>query len=254
MKSKIIILAVALMIGIAFSSCKKDSQDNTVSSASSVLSFKMEALNKTVSLPVQESGLKSGSSSTATVVWDTARMLVSRIKFEAEMESILTGRDSLEIEYSWRGPQTVDLFDLTSILGTITLPAGTYEKVSLKIQSEREDANGQPLFYLSGAYTNDSGTTLPIVISVSDPVMFKTQQSNDSIVAGNFTDFTSTILLYLDQLLLNVNVSLLDNATLTNGTLLISANSNTEIYKLIMHNLRKDHGCKHEHHNHGHNH
>lgn len=84
-------------------------------------------------------------------------MLVSRVSFEAEMKSVLTGRDSLTITYAWRGSRTIDLFDLTSTIGSIVLPAGKYEKISLNVKSEKEDANGLPLVFLSGNYTNTAG-------------------------------------------------------------------------------------------------
>ncbi len=245
MKTKISMMALAAILATSFSSCKKDTQGNSEPSS---LSFRMQAVNRTVSLPVQANGMKSGDTTSASVVWDSAFMLVSKVKFEAEMKSANGHKDSLEISYSWRGPQTINMFDLTSTVGAVTLPAGTYEKISLTVNSEREDANGQPLFYLSGDYTNAAGITLPIVISVSDPISFKTVQKGDTIIAGGITDFTSTIQVYLDQLLLQVDLTALDNATLTNGVLLISATSNKELYELILHNLKKDHHCGFEHH------
>lgn len=240
-------MALVVIFVISFTSCNKDSQDNA-SSTSSALNFKMQALNKSVSLPVSATGLKSASVTSAIVVWDKATMLVSKVKFEAEMKSVLTGKDSLTIAYSWRGPRTIDLFDLTSTIGSIVLPAGMYEKVSLKVNSEKEDANGLPLVYLSGNYTNAAGTILPIVISVSDPISFNTQQKNDTIISGVATDLSSTIEIYLDQIMLQVDIAALDNATLTDGKLVISATLNKELYQLILQNLRRDHHCKYEDH------
>lgn len=176
---------------------------------------------------------------------------MSKVSFEAAMKSVLTGKDSLTIAYTWRGPRTIDLFDLTSTIGSIVLPAGTYDKISLNVKSEREDANGLPLVLLSGNYTNTAGTVVPIVISVSDPISFNTVQKNDTIVAGVATDLSSTIQIYLDQLMVQVDISALDHATLTDGKLVISATSNKVLYQLIMQNLRKDHGCKYEHFHHG---
>ncbi len=248
MKTKTALLILTVVIAAGISSCQKDAQVN--SNSPSALNFKIQALNKNVSLPVTASGLKSSSATNASVVWDSASMIVSKVSFEAEMNSVLSHRDSIEIEYSWRGPQTINLFDLSATIGSITLPAGTYEKISLKVSSEKMDANGQSLFYLSGIYTNSAGTSMPLVISVTDPISFKTVQKADTIVSGGAADFTSTIQLYLDQLLLKVDPSLLDNATLTNGTLEISASSNSQLYLLIMQNLRKDHHCENEHHHH----
>ncbi len=247
MKQKISLMALVVIFALSFTSCNKDSQDNS-STKSSVLNFKMQAVNKSVSLPVSATGLKSASTTTAVIVWDKATMLVSKVKFEAEMKSVLTGHDSLSITYSWRGPKTIDLLDMTSSIGSIDLPAGTYDKVSLKVNSEKEDASGLPLVYLSGIYTNAAGVALPIVLSVSDPVSFKTVEKGDTIVAGVAIDLSSTIEIYLDQLLLLVDISALDNATLTDGKLVISAASNSALYLKIMMNLKKDHGWKHEHH------
>lgn len=237
-------MALVVIFVLSFTSCKKDSTDAD-SKTTSAFSFKMHAINKSIALPVSDSGLKSASATSATVVWNKATMLVSKVKFEAEMKSVLTGKDSLEIEYSWRGPRTIDLFDFTSTIGLIVLPAGTYEKISLKVNSEKEDANGLPLVYLSGIYTNVAGTTLPIVISVSDPISFKTKQKGDTIIAGVAADLSSTIEIYLDQLMLHVDIAALDKATLTDGKLVISATLNKDLYETIIDNLKKDHRYKH---------
>ena len=248
MKTKTALLILTVVTAASISACKKDAQVN--SNSPSTLNFKMQGVNRNVSLPVTESGMKSTSATTASVVWDSASMIVSKVSFEAEMRSTLTKKDSLEIEYSWRGPQTINLFDLSATIGSITLPAGTYEKISLKVNSEKMDANGHPLFYLSGKYTNAAGNIIPLVIYVFDPVSFKTVQRDDTIVSGGATDFTSTIQLYLDQLLLKVDPALLDNAVLSNGILEISSTSNIQLYYLILQNLRRDHHCLSEHHMH----
>jgi hypothetical protein len=248
MKTKIALMILTVVIAASISACQKDAQVDP--NSPSTLNFKMQGLNRNVSLPVTANGLKSTSAATASVVWDSARMIVSKVSFEAEMRSILTSEDSIEIEYSWRGPQTINLFDLSATIGAITLPAGTYEKISLKVKSEKTDANNQPLFYLSGRYTNAAGTAIPLVVSVTDPVSFKTVQREDTIVSGGATDFSSTIQIYLDQLLLNVDPALLNNAVLTNGILVISATSNSQLYLLIMQNLGRDHHCEDEHYEH----
>ncbi len=248
MKTRIALLVLTVVIAASISACKKDSQVNP--NSPSALSLKMQALNRSVTLPVTANGLKSSSAATSSVVWDTATIIVSKVSFEAEMNSMNSNRDSIEISYAWRGPQTINLFDLSALVGSITLPAGTYEKISLKVNSEKSDANGKPLFYLSGNYTNTAGTVMPIIISVNDPISFKTVQKSDTIVSGGATDFTSTIQIYLDQLLLNIDPASLDNATLTNGTIMITATSNRQLYQMIMQNLGKDHHCQHEHHEH----
>jgi hypothetical protein len=248
MKTKTALLILTTALAVSMSACKKDAQVDP--NSPSVLNFKIQGLNSKVTLPVQSDGLKSSSTITSSIVWDSASMIVSKVSFEAEMKSFITGKDSIEIEYSWRGPQIINLFDLSATIGSISLPAGTYKKISLKVKSEKSDANGLPQFYLSGIYTNGAGNSVPLVFMVTDPISFKTVQKGDTIASGGAIEFTSTIQLYFDQLLLNVDPALLDNAILTNGILAITSNSNSQLYHLLLENLRLDHNCENEHHEH----
>lgn len=97
-----------------------------------------------------------------------------------------------------------------------------------------------------GHYTSASNTKLPVAIKVYEDVQFKTEK--DSVeVTEESVDITSYIQLYLDQLMAGIEPSALDNATLTNGVIVISADKNREIYRVIVSNLVKDHHCYYEH-------
>ena len=45
------------------------------------------------------------------VEWDSVHMVISYVKFEAELKSQVTKRDSIEISYKWSGPQFADLLN-----------------------------------------------------------------------------------------------------------------------------------------------
>ncbi|NOU47504.1 MAG: hypothetical protein HOO86_10635 [Bacteroidales bacterium] len=249
---KLPIVLIALALG--FSSCQKDNAsisatDNTTAG------IKLQALHKSFPLPVNNSRDKSTSAVTASLLWDTARMIVSSVKFEAELKSVLTHHDSIEIEYKWNGPLEVDLFDSTIALGNLLLQPGFYDEIEIKVVGSKEDAGNSSVFYLHGFYTGIDSTTLPVMVIVNESVMFKTERDSVEITASDISIFSSTIELYLDQLMADVQPSALDDATLTDGMIVISEDSNTELYALIMQNLRKDHHCEHGHgHGNGHGH
>lgn len=215
------------------------------------MEFQVLALNKSYSLPVSATGTKSVSVGSASLTWDTAQMLISRVKYEAELKNSVTHHDSVKISYEWNGPQIVNLLDPTTVLGSYTLTPGFYDEIELNVVGLKKDAGNNPVFYLTGSYTNSTSVKVPIMFKVYEDIMFKTKKDSVEVTADNFV-FTSTIQLYLDQLLVGVDPSVLDNATLTDGAIIISAESNFELYRIIMRNLHKDHHCNHGRH-HGHN-
>lgn len=242
MKSKIIIPALLITIAAGFTACQKDS-----TTGNSTLEFKLQALNKSYSLPVSAAGTKSAAVTSAAITWDTAQMVVSKLEYEAQMKTATSNRDSIEISFEWKGPQLVNLLDASTILGSYTLLPGNYDEIELKVQGLKKDANGKPVFYLTGSYTNSTSVTMPISFKVYEDVLFKSEKDSVDVAADNSV-FTSTILLYLDQLMLGIDPMLLDNATLTNGAIIISTDSNSQIYQVIMRNLHKDHHSEHKHH------
>jgi len=243
---------VLMVLALGFASCQKDNTSNS-NPDNTTAGIKLQALNKSFALPVNNSGNKSTSVVTASILWDTASMVVSSVKFEAELKSLVSHHDSIEFEYKWYGPQQVNLFDSTITLGNLILQPGFYDEIEIKVEGKKEDAGQNPVFYLHGFYSSNDSATLPIMVIVHEDVMFKTERDSVEITTADLSVFSSTIQLYLDQLMADIQISALDNATLTNGAIIISEESNTELYTLIMRNLLRDHHCEHEHgHGHGH--
>jgi hypothetical protein len=250
MKRRMMIPAILLTLAAGFSACQKETSSSTT--GDSTLGIRLQAQNKSYTLPVNTGGIKSASAFSASVKWDTALMIVSRIKFEADLKKTNSHHDSIEIEYTWNGPQLVNLLDTSVTLGNFTLLPGYYDEIELKVAGNKKDAGDKPVFYLYGIYTNAANTSLPIIFAADENVEFKTEKDSVEVIADN-SIFNSTILLYLDQLLVDIDPAALDNATLTNGVIVISENKNHELYNIIMRNLGKDHHCEHGHgHGHGH--
>lgn len=241
-KVRLVFPIVLIALALGFSSCQKDNS-NSSASGKSTLGIKIQALNKSFSMPVANVGVKSASIVNASITWDSASMVVSSVSFEAKLKSLMSHRDSINISYKWNGPQEINLLDSNITVGNFSLQPAFYDEIELKVEGFKEDAGSKPVFYLHGVYTKDA-TIVPVVVKVNENVMFKTEKDSAVVTAADPV-FTSIIQLYLDQLMSEIQLSALDNATLTDGIIVISAVTNKEIYKIIMRNLGKNHHSKH---------
>ncbi len=237
-----LVTAVILAVTIVFTACRKDDLGTTGPSS---LGVKIEALNKSYSLPVSDD-LKSAEATNATITWDTVQMLVSQVKFEAELKSIVTHHDSIEIEYKWTGPKLLNLMDDQMVLGNFLLQPGFYDEIELKVSVNREDAGKKPVFYMVGKYTNDENTQIPVAVKVFNDVQFKTEKDSVTVTEESI-DITSYIQIYLDELMAGIDPAMLDDAKLTDGVIIISSDNNREIYFTVLRNLVKNHKCYYEH-------
>jgi hypothetical protein len=263
---------LVLLLGIAVVSCSKN--DLIIPSGSSV-NLKIQASSKLqpVARALLATGVENASAN--SFAWDTCLMVVSKIELEAEKhegnghksgtakdnsnsmndgnsgegKSDNTGTkadhggghdgftsDSSSVSFEWRGPKKVDLFNLTAVTGNITLDPGTFNNVELKIQSFKVDAGSDPLFYLTGDYTNASSTVRRIKIIINEDFELKIKNL-DTLSLGQ--NFTSLIKVNLVQLMSNISQAELDNADLTNGKLIISSTSNVALYTKVKTNFHE---------------
>lgn len=241
MKTKIAFM-VLFAVTIAFTACRKD---DLGIKGTSVMGVKIEAVNKSFSLPVAD-GLKSAAATGAAITWDTVQLFVSQIKFEAKLKSLVTHRDSVEIEYKWTGPKLVNLLDAQLVLGNFILQPGFYDEIELKVYGNNKDAGKKPVFYMYGNYTNSDNTKIPVAIKVNNDIQFKTEKDSVTVTEESI-DITSYIQIYLDQLMAGIDPEMLDDARLTNGVIVISPDSNRTIYYSILGNLVENHKCYIEH-------
>jgi len=242
MKREIVFSFFLALMALGFFSCQKEDLSN---SGPSTLDVKIEALNKSYSLPVSGSANKSAQVVTTSVEWDSAHLMISHIKFEAELKSLVTQRDSIEVSYKWTGPQLADLLNPEISFGSFLLQPGFYDEIEISVKGEKEDAKDIPVFYMHGMYTG-STATLPVEVRITKDITFKTEKDSVEVTEDNI-EIISYITLYLDELMEKIQPEDLDNAKLSNGVIVISSESNREMYWTITNNLVKDHHCYHEH-------
>lgn len=235
--------AGVIALALGFSACQKNNSGSPAS-GSSALGVRIQAFNKSFAMPVSAVGLKSASLAKDSMKWDSARMIVSSLNFEASLKKLKSHHDSISVSYKWNGPTEINLLDSNITIGNFSLQPGFYDEIELRVDGLKGDAGTKPVFYLHGIYSKSDTANIPVVVRVNENVMFKTEKDSVEITAADPV-FSSVIQLYLDQLMSDIQLSALNKATLTNGTIVISANSNKEIYRIIMRNLGKNHHARH---------
>lgn len=227
MKQTIILSAVAL--GLCFTSCKKNKGYDSSGSQPTV-SYKMTASNTSYTM--------AKTTASASIVWTTAYVNPAVVKFEAR-------KDNTHIEFTSTNNQQIDLLAPTPIdFGGFTIPPGTYKEIELDIKLDKNGPN--PAMELDGQFTLNA-VSLPVSIQVNAPVQIKTEEHDVDITADN--NFEAVTTLVLPDITTGITTDMLLNADLTNGTVIISASSNRNIYNTILSNLgNKRHKCEFDHH------
>ncbi len=222
-----------LVTGLILSSCTKEN-----STGDGKLSYKVKPANFTASVgpAVAGSGLVVAVNSNSSLTWTSGNLNVSEIDFEAESKSA-------KIEYELKQAFNVDLFNLSPVLGSITLPDATYEEVELKLVLRKSATTNIPLT-LKGLYTDGSGTKIPVEFYFNED--FEAEVEAENIIVSGTNDYLGLINVQLNKFLTNVISADLSGAAKTNGVIVISSTSNMELYAKLKANLNAFADCDFE--------
>ncbi len=224
----------AVLIGSALilSSCEKDS------SGDGKLSYQVKPANFTASIAstASGSGLVVNVNSNSSLTWSSGKMNVSEIDFEAE-------NNNLEIEYELKNLFNIDLLNLSPVLGNISIPNGTYDEVELKLAMKKSTTSTIPLT-LKGEYINSAGLKSPVEFYFNED--FEIEVEAEDLVVDGTTDYLGLINVQLNKFLTNVSSADLDQATKTNGVIIISVTSNINLYNKLKANLNVFGDCDFE--------
>lgn len=242
MKRINLFLIIGVMLSaFAVTSCKKNSSNSSKSTPQ--LGVSIQALNPNFNLPVSAASLKATAASSMVHV-TAAKLMVSRLNFEAELKSSNKAHDSIRIEYTWNGPKLVDLLKPTNDFGQLTLQPGFYDEVELRVASIRNNSDTIPIFSLNGNYTDSLNVVTPFTFTVNQDVLLATELKNDTITSNLGSSFSGVIQIYLDQLFLNIHPADLKNAVKVNGVIVINSTTNKNLYQIISSNFLKRHQCE----------
>jgi len=217
----LLLTATISVTTLFFISCNKN--DNTDSNSG--IKYKLQTTNRSSIV---------GRINAGNIQWTSGSGYATEIKFEAES-------NNREIEFKSQVPQRIDLFTGIITLGNITLPPGMYDEVEFKVELNSSGSNSA--FELLGQFTSGSNTT-PVVFKVNSPLEIETERNNVVITDNN--SYTALTTLNLSLLTRGVTESMLNSAARTNGTILISSSTNTNIYSIILNNLHESDGVEFE--------
>jgi hypothetical protein len=215
------LLSIAVA-GLIFTSCKKET-----TAVPAGVNFQLKAVNTVAALQ---------RTNAATIQWTAGTATPASIKFEAK-------KDATEIEFTSASGQQVNLFTVAqSTFGSLTLPDGTYNEIELKIQLD--GSTTLPALELNGTYNNGTAN-IPVVLKVTSPLLIKAEKNNVAIAGGAFTAVTS---LDLSSFSTGISQAMMNGATLTSGSIIISSASNANLYNIIITNIDRFHHAEFEHH------
>ncbi len=214
---------------LILSSCEKDD-----ASGSGKLSYKVKPANFTGSIGTSgsASGLIVGINSNSSLTWTSGSLFISEIDFEAKSKNN-------SIEYELKQPVTVDLFNLSPVLGSITIPDGTYDEVELKLELKKSTSN-TPLT-LKGTYTDANAAKIPVEFYFNED--FEVEVEAEDLVVKGTNNYLGLINVQLNRFMTNVISTDLSSATKTGGVIVISSTSNMNLYAKLKANLNAFADC-----------
>jgi hypothetical protein len=191
------------------------------------VSFQLRTQNKNATIV-------AGRMQSGTLNWVSGSVFVDKIDFEAEKD------DDQEWELESRVRRKVDLFGSVAQLGSIQLAPGRYDEIEVEL--DLGSPAGDTALVLRGTYLNNSGATVPVVFFMRDMIELKAEAEN--VVLSGTGDYNFLTTFNLAQLTSGVAQSQLNGAALTNGVLVISANSNSSLYSKILSNINNMDGVE----------
>jgi major membrane immunogen (membrane-anchored lipoprotein) len=212
------LLAFATVSALLFSGCTKN-DDETADQNSSNVTYQVTATNRNNQLDRITTGRTQGFS----ITWTGGYINTSEIKFEAKGDN--------KIEFKSNAVRHIDLFDAANAIGAIgdiAVAPATYEKIEFK--TTLVPVGTQAAFELTGFYVNN-GDTVPVVIRFDKPIEFKFEKKTPTTIDAG-AGFAALNTLSLDLLTADITSQMLNSATLTNNSIVISSSSNSTLYEL----------------------
>jgi hypothetical protein len=232
MKKTILMICLpVIMVSMVMVSCKKDS----TSSLTSQVSFALSADNtiSPISVTNNGGGLISASTTTTTtsgsITWTSGIVNITKFKLEAK-------KNGKQIEIESKNLSNVDLFALTPSLISASIDAGTYKEIEIRAVFTKSTTADIPV-KLKGTFTTAGGAIVPIEFNFNDDATFKAEAKD--ITVSTTTAFTAKLNLHLNIVLSDVVSAELDKAARTNGTIIISSESNPLLYAKAIVNIVK---------------
>lgn len=112
---------------------------------------------------------------------------------------------------------------------SVVVPAGSYTSVNLGI--ELQDVGDDPSVVIEGTYTNTDEDIIPIRFEFNSGEVFEADAAQ--VVLEEGTDVVGKITFDALSWFSTVSAEMLDDATITNGTIIVSETNNADIFDIV---------------------
>ncbi|MFC4721680.1 hypothetical protein ACFO5O_05085 [Geojedonia litorea] len=220
---KNLILFVTFIGSLAFlTSCSKD---DSIGSGNATLKISASIAN------ISSSGQSSSRVSSSRTMNESLNFVsgyvwVSEIEFDGSLQN----GPSINRRIERFSKIDFETGIATPSLDDIIIPTGTYSYVNLGVELRDEDA--QPSIIMEGTYTHSNGNVIPIRFEFNSGEVFEAESSQQVEVTEDQT-VLSRIVFDPHVWFSVVPTNMLDNANLTDGTIIISETKNESIFDLV---------------------
>jgi hypothetical protein len=215
---QITVLAFLTLLG----ACQKDA----VNDGELTYSFSPVNLSASLGTTASLSGQPVAAGTNGSINWTTGRFNIQKIELSGK-------KDGSAVNIQYTNLTNIDILKLGTIAGSVTLPAGTYTDLEVKLNLVASDTN-RPLT-LVGKYIEASGTQIPVEVHFNENLELKKTVSQ-IIIKGD--KYKADVTLEINNLVKNLVQSDFGQTTRgTNNSIFVSSTVNTALYNKLTANL-----------------
>lgn len=223
--------AAVALVAVLFTSCSKQSSEETVAppakDGKAAVNYQIQAVNPTGTLAADNAGterlgriindpsLASFPSLRFDFTWDSIKVRFRELKFAA-----MSGPD--EINLSVKTDRFIDILDSTE-LGTIMLPLGNFEKVKVYVRVEGDTT--KPAALMNGRITYQ-GNDIPVEVQIVGKIELTATGKDVSIGTDGLT-FDGKLKLDLNLVMTKLQIGDF-TGTFTGGKIVLKIDANLD--------------------------
>lgn len=215
---QITVLAFLTLLG----ACQKDPAND------GELTYSFSPVNLSASLGTSASlsGQPVVAGTNGSINWTTGRFNIQKIELSGK-------KDGSAINIQYENLTGIDILQLGTIAGSVTLPAGTYTDLEVKLSLVASDTK-RPLT-LVGKYIEASGTQIPVEVHFNENLELK-KNISQLIIKGD--KYKADVTLEVNNLVKNLVQSDFGQTTRgVNNSIFVSSTVNTALYNKLTANL-----------------
>lgn len=216
MKRKILLAGLTLMslaLGVIFTGCEKETEKETDTKFR--ISFVAGTRNTTPLLKL---------AANSSLVFNSGYVVIREIVFDGDRT------DGTSISITHEQISTFDMFTGNSNpLVEVIIPPGTYNSVNLGVEIQDED--DRPSVVALGVFTNSAGQQFPLRFEFNSGEVFEANAEAFTFAEG--TSALAQIDFSPGEWFSTITHTMLNDDERTNGVILISENTNSDIFGIV---------------------